>query len=212
MRYLILLILLICFYRNAIAESVSFTPVETDIVFKGEKFDKEAIRRAIGSAKSRFQKCKSDKTLKFSIEFQIGSDGHAKNSMSNGYPLPPDKAMDCAFAIFNSISFPKGKDDSTESVEVPILVGSPLKIEKPTCISTEIGKNFEGVCMSLNGLHLRSLGIPHMLNSFRVVCKCVEDNFDLKKLIPSDSCKFKTNDAFQLLKSRPVYVMCVQGR
>ncbi len=212
MKLVVILISLLCFNKSAMADSLSITPIETDIVFKGQKFDREAIRRAIGNAKPRFQKCKSDRPLKYSVEFQIGSDGHAKSLMSNGYPLPNDKALDCIYELIKSIDLPKGSSDSTDSVEVPLLVGNPPKVEKPTCISTEIGKNFENACMSLTGLHLRALGVPRLLGNFRIVCQCVRENFDLKKLIPGNSCDFKTEDAFQLLKSRPVHVMCVQGR
>jgi hypothetical protein len=132
--------------------------------------------------------------------------------MFNGFPQPTDQANDCLVAVLDKIKFPASQTDSTDSVEVPIIVGKPPAIVEEKCDPANLRKNFEHSCMDLNGLHLRSLGIPHMLSTFRVVCKCVEDNFDLKKLIPGDSCKLKTEDAFQLLKSRPVYVMCVQGR
>ncbi len=64
--------------------------------------------------------------------------------------------------------------------------------------------------IDLNGLHLRALGIKRNQFSFDVVCKCVEPNFKLNELIAGNSCEFKTEDAFEVLKKRPVFVICVK--
>ncbi len=211
MKALILVFTFQMIATTALAEDFSIVPSENEIVFKGT-FDREAIRRGITSAKSQIQKCKSDKALKFSIEFQIGSDGRAKAGMNNGYPLPDDQSLACVWRVISSINFPKGNLNSTDSVQIPMMVGNPTKPAKQTCQPEDVGKNFESTCMNLNGLHLRALGVAHLQNNFRIVCKCVRDNFDLKKMIPGNSCDFKTEDAFQILKTRSVHVMCVQGR
>lgn len=210
MRYLILICSLLLI-ENAKAENFPVVPDETGIVFKG-RFDREAIRRVIKAAKPRIQKCKSDKPLSYSVEFQIGSNGRAKAGMNSGYPLPSDQALDCVFSVINSLRFPDGNNDSSDSVQIPMTVGKSSQAIAEVCNRDDIGKNFEDSCMSLNGLHLRALKVAHLQNSFRVVCKCVRENFDLKKLIQGNSCDFKTEDAFQLLKDRHIYTTCVHGQ
>jgi hypothetical protein len=211
MRFILFTLTFSLLAASSYAEDFHLSVDESGIVFKGQ-FDREAVRRSLNVIKTQFEKCKSDQPLRYSIEFQITPKGKARAVMFNGFPLPNDKANDCVAAILEKAKFPPSQKDSTDSVMIPVVVGNPPPIVEEKCETVNLKKNFENSCMDLNGLHLRSLGIPHMLNNFRVVCKCVEDNFDLKKLIQGDSCKFKSEDAFQLLKSRPVYVMCVQGR
>lgn len=210
----------------------------SDLQMNG-KLDRESARRALFLKRRDFNKCGLS-LGKLDLSFQASASGELTNSKAVLSPKADKPTEDCFLKVLSQASFSQVGIEDTVKMSIQFDIGrneqellalSKLqnesdankqkpKFDKPKqvfepkktpCDSSKSKENFSKSCMSLNGLHLRALRASKFQNNFSVVCDCVRDNFDLKKLMPEDSCRFSTDDAFALLKSQPVYVMCIRG-
>lgn len=211
-----------------------------DLQMTGGRLDRESARRALFLKRRDFNKC-GQALGKLDLSFQASASGEVTNSKAVLLPKQDQETEDCFLKALSQADFSQAGIETSVKMSIQFEIGRDeqdrlalakqseessakkpksnpdqpkqmVETKKTTCDSSKPKDNFSKTCLSLNGLHLRALGASKFQNSFRVICDCVRDNFDLKKMMPEDSCRFSTDDAFTLLKSRPVYVMCIQGR
>lgn len=211
----------------------------SDLQINGS-LDRESARRALFLERRDFNKCGLS-LGKLDLSFQASATGEITDSKAVLSPSSDKATEDCFLKVLSKVNFSQvgiseggvklsiqfdiGRDererlalakqqDESNAKRPQSKFDKPKQVgesKKKPCDSSMPKENFSSSCMSLNGLHLRALQASKFQNNFSVVCDCVRDNFDLKKLMPEDSCRFNADDAFALLKSRPVYVMCIQG-